>query len=338
MPFNFDTIPEVGTVEELRQWLIGEFKALSQSLNETTELELRPSKHEPTRPRDGMVVHADGTSWNPGSGAGTYRRQGGVWVKIPTAGTDVVAGPSSSVDGEIALFSGTTGKTIKRATGSGLVRATAGVYSTDVAANADLANMAAWTIKLRNSGSSGAPQDQTINDLTEETTGDAAADFVPVWDASGSVMRKMKPNNFGISAGGLTLITSSSAPNTATWSFTGLGGYKMFLVSMRLLTHNAGANRSLNAALSGNNGSSYGTARSPFGPINIVTGTATNLQFVVTRLDQTNNQMLFIFSFIVPSGNGQIETGSLGPINALQLSLSGTGSFTAGDTDIYGLK
>jgi hypothetical protein len=37
--------------------------------------------------------------------------------------------PASSVDSEISLFSGTTGKAQKRATGSGLVTATSGVYS-----------------------------------------------------------------------------------------------------------------------------------------------------------------------------------------------------------------
>src|ERR1051326_6716360 len=41
-----------------------------------------------------------------------------------------VVGPSISVDAEIVLFNSTTGKLIKRATGSGLVKATSGAYST----------------------------------------------------------------------------------------------------------------------------------------------------------------------------------------------------------------
>src|SRR5688572_18748290 len=57
--------------------------------------------------------------------------------------------------------------------------------SGDVAdlANSQLADMAAWTIKMRNAGTSGEPQDVTINGLTEETSIDRAADFVPFWDA-----------------------------------------------------------------------------------------------------------------------------------------------------------
>lgn len=46
------------------------------------------------------------------------------------AGIGDVVGPSSSVDSEIVLFDSTTGKLIKRATGSGIVKATSGVYST----------------------------------------------------------------------------------------------------------------------------------------------------------------------------------------------------------------
>tara|TARA_R110000868_G_scaffold256049_1_gene512776 strand:- start:266 stop:511 length:246 start_codon:yes stop_codon:yes gene_type:complete len=33
----------------------------------------------PAKPRDGMVVLADGTSWNPGSGAGFYGYRAAAW-------------------------------------------------------------------------------------------------------------------------------------------------------------------------------------------------------------------------------------------------------------------
>lgn len=45
------------------------------------------------------------------------------------SGTGDVTGPSSSVDSEIALFSGTTGKVIKRASLTGIVKAASGVAS-----------------------------------------------------------------------------------------------------------------------------------------------------------------------------------------------------------------
>ena len=36
----------------------------------------------PTKPREGDYRLADGTSWNPGSGAGFYGYYGGAWVKL----------------------------------------------------------------------------------------------------------------------------------------------------------------------------------------------------------------------------------------------------------------
>lgn len=38
---------------------------------------------EPEKKRDGMIVVADGTNWNPGgTGAGAYLWIGGAWVKL----------------------------------------------------------------------------------------------------------------------------------------------------------------------------------------------------------------------------------------------------------------
>lgn len=49
--------------------------------------------------------------------------------QIIASGSGDVVGPSSSVDSEIALFNSTTGKLIKRATGSGIAKLTSGVLS-----------------------------------------------------------------------------------------------------------------------------------------------------------------------------------------------------------------
>lgn len=51
------------------------------------------------------------------------------WATASSGSGDVV-GPSSAVASEIVLFDGTTGKLVKSATGSGIVKATSGVYST----------------------------------------------------------------------------------------------------------------------------------------------------------------------------------------------------------------
>lgn len=46
-----------------------------------------PSLHvEPAKPREGMIVIADGTDWDPGDGPGQYTYINGVWVKAQDAG------------------------------------------------------------------------------------------------------------------------------------------------------------------------------------------------------------------------------------------------------------
>lgn len=54
-----------------------------------------------------------------------------VSVSAATPATGDVAGPASSVDNELPLFSGTGGKTLKRSTGTGVVRVDSGVVSID---------------------------------------------------------------------------------------------------------------------------------------------------------------------------------------------------------------
>lgn len=82
MSYNPNLMPPIVTVEELRKYVEDEFHRLSQSLNGQTSLDLSPVYREPLRPREGLVVYADGTSWNPGSGAGAYEYRSSAWHKL----------------------------------------------------------------------------------------------------------------------------------------------------------------------------------------------------------------------------------------------------------------
>lgn len=68
--------------EDFRAWVRKEFESLSKELSETIALDLRPVYRAPARPREGMIVFADGTSWNPGAGKGSYEYRGGAWFKL----------------------------------------------------------------------------------------------------------------------------------------------------------------------------------------------------------------------------------------------------------------
>lgn len=82
MTYEPTRTPVIRDVEELRRFLDEELQRLSESLQRADFSQLRELHVEPKRPRDGMIVYADGTDWNPGSGEGFYGRENGAWVKL----------------------------------------------------------------------------------------------------------------------------------------------------------------------------------------------------------------------------------------------------------------
>ena len=82
MPYIPDSAPQAPTLDELRMWMEEELERMARVLNETLAVDLRPINAEPTRPRDGMIIYADGTNFDPGAGEGVYAREAGAWVKL----------------------------------------------------------------------------------------------------------------------------------------------------------------------------------------------------------------------------------------------------------------
>lgn len=64
----------------LEDYLAQELRKIAEALLSVEEILLVELNVEPDKPRDGMIVLADGTNWNPGSGAGFYGRSAGAWV------------------------------------------------------------------------------------------------------------------------------------------------------------------------------------------------------------------------------------------------------------------
>jgi len=70
-------------LDGVRSWVEGELLAIAQADTDKTQIPLQPIYVAPDKPRDGMIVYADGTHFNPtGEGAGTYEYSGGAWRKF----------------------------------------------------------------------------------------------------------------------------------------------------------------------------------------------------------------------------------------------------------------
>jgi hypothetical protein len=69
--------------EDIARWAFDELVQVEQEfINERDHVMLKTLHEAPVRLKEGMVVKADGTNWNPGSGAGIYAYVGGAWVKL----------------------------------------------------------------------------------------------------------------------------------------------------------------------------------------------------------------------------------------------------------------
>ena len=64
------------------QWIDRALGALIPRLNNPSEVRLVVLHAAPGRPREGQIVYADGTDWDPGSGAGFYGYTGAAWVLL----------------------------------------------------------------------------------------------------------------------------------------------------------------------------------------------------------------------------------------------------------------
>lgn len=69
--------------EDLLPYLDDEFLKVASTMNDSLAGLREILYVEPPRRKPGLVVYADGTSWNPGSGEGLYRYNlAGTWVFI----------------------------------------------------------------------------------------------------------------------------------------------------------------------------------------------------------------------------------------------------------------
>ena len=62
------------------RWIVAEFRKLQEELSQAGDgIVLNTLHAAPSKPREGLVIKADGTSFNPGSGPGVYVYRGGAY-------------------------------------------------------------------------------------------------------------------------------------------------------------------------------------------------------------------------------------------------------------------
>ena len=82
MPYVPTQCPANVDSDGLRHWVQEEFFRLAQATAVVDNVVLKVTYVAPVYVVEGMVVYADGTTWNPGGGRGLYQRVSGAWVKL----------------------------------------------------------------------------------------------------------------------------------------------------------------------------------------------------------------------------------------------------------------
>ena len=79
--YNPNPVPD--NTEDLPKYIFDELLRLQGSLEENPISYIEVKNAAPDRIKQGDIVYADGSNWNPGSGEGIYfRNAAGSWVKL----------------------------------------------------------------------------------------------------------------------------------------------------------------------------------------------------------------------------------------------------------------
>jgi hypothetical protein len=72
-----------GDRNPLGVFLEAELRKIQEALSSLQSvLSLKELHAEPPKPRNGDIVYADGTDWDPGSGRGVYLYKGATWTLL----------------------------------------------------------------------------------------------------------------------------------------------------------------------------------------------------------------------------------------------------------------
>ena len=100
-------------LKALSEWVYGELKELEQNFFNLDRIRCTTLFVEPTKKRDGDIVFADGTEWNPGNGQGLYVYRNGAWVKLENTANGTIGGSTGATDNRVLRSEGGGGVTLQ---------------------------------------------------------------------------------------------------------------------------------------------------------------------------------------------------------------------------------
>lgn len=289
-----------------------------------------------------------GISTTGTASSSTYLRGDGTWSTPAGSGSgDASTNTSSSVDSEVVLFSGTAGKTLKRATGSGLAKLTSGVLGTATAGTDYAAPDANGNLVADNFIATRAST-ATAAGTTTMTIADAQVQVF-----TGTTTQTVKLPTTGVVAGqsyviidnstGIVTVQSSGATTIAT-----LGSGRTAVFTAKIDTPTAGTDWCFVYTLGSVTGSSYSAVmRDALGNItanNLITTPASTVTAagtttliigsaqVQTFTGTTTQTVLLPTTSIVAGQMYRIVNQSTGIVTVQSSGANTVGTVTAGTT------
>lgn len=80
MAYDVEPLPNDAT--QLAEYLRRQLERVAAELQMVPGVQLTPRFVAPAKPRNGMIVLADGTDWDPGAGEGFYGYYANDWHKL----------------------------------------------------------------------------------------------------------------------------------------------------------------------------------------------------------------------------------------------------------------
>lgn len=351
---------------ELGRWALQQMQQLAAALENPDITHYNVLHVEPEKPREGQVVVADGTDWDPGDGAGQYMYIGGAWV-IQRAGpepntygimTDGTTPAPAEVSGDTFKFRGANGVKVT-VQNDDVTHGDNALHELDINAITQAAPALGDKSPFADVSNSNAIRQDTyqkildlIGALTTEAAPDFAADFLGLYDVSGAVAKKVSLSKFGQPK---TLISTTSLVGVTGQTISIPSGYQDIEVIIRGMLAGSGLGQIFGLRFSEDGGSSfinqYWVENGVAGPSNDSTiqlhpniNNANSISAYVKVTNYIDALSKAIRGHIYLHTAASIydlmafTTNTAAAINAVRVQTSGVANLAAGSVELWGIK